>query len=206
MDNNNNNNNSLYGIIKQKTIIMKYSILLLSLLSLVCCNTDELTMIQEDPIQNQEISTELESRSMCSLDWTIDYHNLDGDACSNILVQVNGLFGNCDGCEIGSYEIELDPDDRFEDVGGVIIEYFRPFAADLYEFEQVFVNGTFANTYQTKVSNFYGIALGLGEITDFEIHTGAAIEVPICINVYLVCDGEEGPTEKFCDTVNIVCW
>ena len=106
----NNNNNSLYGIIKQKTIIMKYTILLLSLLSLVCCNTDELTM-------------------------SIDYPLL----------------------------------------------------------------------YNSAITNFYGIQLGLGEIIDLDYHTGIANDIPICVFITMICDNQESKME-FCDEVDLKCW
>ena len=204
----NNNNNSLYGIIKQKTIIMKYTILLLSLLSLVCCNTDELTMIQKDPIQNQEISTELESRSMCDLDWTIDYHNNDGDFCTNVLVQINGLTGECADCVIDDYVIVLDPEGTIEDLGPVTVGEYRRFSLPGGVSGYAFVgyeSVDWSDIYRANISNFFGIQLGKGEIIDIDFHTDYAEDVPLCVAVTMVCDNMES-TFEVCENVSLKCW
>jgi len=188
---------------------MKYAILLLSLLSFIACNNNEHIMPQEDTIQNQEMSTELESRSMCGLDWTINYHNADEDFCTNVLVQVNGLIGECADCIIEDYIIVLDPEGTLEDFGPITVGSYRRFISP-----QTGITGynfigyqslNWPSIYQSAISNFFGLQLGKGEIIDIDFHTSYAEDVPLCITYTVNCDDILSAYEV-CETVDLKCW
>jgi len=159
-------------------------------------------MPEKDVFQTQDFSTELESRSMCGLDWTISYHNIDDDFCTNVVTRIDGLTGECADCEIQEYTLTLDPENLF-DLQNVITYTQRQ--SEKFIWHATLSDPRFPYFYHSVVYNYDNFELGNGESIDFDVHNSFNKDVPLCIELTIEC-AEEESTVEFCELVDIKCW
>ncbi|MFT6333580.1 MAG: hypothetical protein ACJATI_000307 [Halioglobus sp.] len=77
------------------------------------CSKEKEDEIRIKKSLDQEINTR---SSTCDLDWGISYNNDDNDGCRDVAIQVNGLIGECENCEILAYALLLNTNDVMQHV------------------------------------------------------------------------------------------
>jgi hypothetical protein len=178
------------------------------------CSKEKEDEIRIKKSLDQEINTR---SSTCDLDWGISYNNDDNDGCRDVAIQVNGLIGECENCEILAYALLLNTNDVMQHVdsgtgtfiplGTIEIGNWENFQGNLRWNNlilQVFPHPNPSIVYTSSTQNQSLLNLGTGEIVDFDYNVGTYTDVELCAEMRINC-GNGIETHTFCQLIDLHC-